>query len=62
MRGLEPWEIGELWLMGGPSPNRYVDISDVFARKLAALRAHALCQAALPRFASGANRHHAARR
>jgi LmbE family N-acetylglucosaminyl deacetylase len=26
--------------MGGPSPNHYVDITDVFDRKLAALRAH----------------------
>ena len=29
-----------VWLMGGPSPNHYVDITDVFDRKLAALRAH----------------------
>jgi LmbE family N-acetylglucosaminyl deacetylase len=38
--GLEPWEVGEVWLMGGPSPNHFVDITDVFDRKLAALRAH----------------------
>jgi len=38
--GLELWEVGEVWLMGGPSPNHYVDITDVFDRKLAALRAH----------------------
>jgi LmbE family N-acetylglucosaminyl deacetylase len=38
--GLEPWKVGEVWLMAGPSPNHYVDITDVFDRKLAALRAH----------------------
>jgi LmbE family N-acetylglucosaminyl deacetylase len=38
--GLEPWEVGEVWLMGGPSPNHYVDITDVFGRKIAALRTH----------------------
>jgi LmbE family N-acetylglucosaminyl deacetylase len=38
--GLEPWEVGEVWMMGAPSPNRYVDITDVFERKVAALRAH----------------------
>jgi LmbE family N-acetylglucosaminyl deacetylase len=38
--GLEPWAVDEVWLMGAPSPNRYVDITDTFARKLAALRAH----------------------
>jgi len=38
--GLEPWEVGEVWLMGGPSPNHFVDITDVFDRKIAALRAH----------------------
>jgi LmbE family N-acetylglucosaminyl deacetylase len=38
--GLEPWEVDEVWLMGTPSPNRYVDITDTFERKLAALRAH----------------------
>jgi LmbE family N-acetylglucosaminyl deacetylase len=38
--GLEPWDVDEVWLMGTPSPNRYVDITDTFERKLAALRAH----------------------
>jgi LmbE family N-acetylglucosaminyl deacetylase len=38
--GLEPWDVGEVWLMGGPSPNHYVDITEVFDRKFAALRAH----------------------
>jgi LmbE family N-acetylglucosaminyl deacetylase len=38
--GLKPWEVGEAWLIGSPNPNHYVDITDVFERKLAALRAH----------------------
>jgi LmbE family N-acetylglucosaminyl deacetylase len=38
--GLEPWEVAEVWLMSGPSPNHFVDITDVFDRKMAALRAH----------------------
>jgi LmbE family N-acetylglucosaminyl deacetylase len=40
LEGLEPWEVGEVWLIGGPSPNHYVDITDVFDRKLTALQAH----------------------
>lgn len=38
--GLEPWEVDEVWLIGSPSPNHYVDITDTFERKVAALRAH----------------------
>jgi LmbE family N-acetylglucosaminyl deacetylase len=38
--GLKPWEVGEVWLIGSPNPDHYVDITDVFERKLAALRAH----------------------
>ena len=38
--GLEPWTVAEVWLAGGPSPNRYVDITETFDRKVAALRAH----------------------
>ena len=30
----------EVWLPGGPVPNRYVDVTSTFGRKLAALRAH----------------------
>ena len=39
--GLEPWTVGELWLMGHAESPHAVDITDVFDRKLAALRAHA---------------------
>jgi LmbE family N-acetylglucosaminyl deacetylase len=39
--GLDAWTVSEVWLMGGPQPNRYVDVTDTFDRKVAALRAHA---------------------
>jgi len=38
---LEPWTVREVWLPGGPAPDHYVDITDTFPRKIAALRAHA---------------------
>jgi LmbE family N-acetylglucosaminyl deacetylase len=38
--GLKPWEVSEVWLIGSPNPNHYVDITDGFDRKIAALRAH----------------------
>ena len=38
--GLEPWSVREVWLPGGPVPNRYVDVTGTFDRKVAALRAH----------------------
>jgi LmbE family N-acetylglucosaminyl deacetylase len=30
-----------VWIATGPAPNHYVDITDVFDRKVAALKAHA---------------------
>jgi LmbE family N-acetylglucosaminyl deacetylase len=41
--GLEPWTVRELWLADGPVRLRdhAVDITDVFDRKMAALRSHA---------------------
>ena len=38
--GLEPWSVAELWLMAHHETNHTVDVTDVFDRKLAALRAH----------------------
>jgi LmbE family N-acetylglucosaminyl deacetylase len=38
--GLEPWKVREVWIGGGPAPNHYVDITETFPRKVAALRAH----------------------
>ena len=39
--GLQAWTVPEVWLMGGPRPNHFVDVTETFDRKLAALRAHA---------------------
>jgi LmbE family N-acetylglucosaminyl deacetylase len=39
--GLEPWTVAEVWLMGHADSPHVVDVTDVFDRKLAALRAHA---------------------
>lgn len=38
--GLEAWTVHDLWVMGGPTPNHWVDVTDTFDRKLAALRQH----------------------
>jgi LmbE family N-acetylglucosaminyl deacetylase len=38
---LEPWTVREVWISGGPAPTHYVDITDTFGRKVAALRSHA---------------------
>ncbi len=38
--GLEPHAVAEIWMMVGPNPNRAVDITDTFDRKVAALRRH----------------------
>ena len=39
--GLEPWTVREVWLAGVPTTaDHYVDITETFPRKLAALRAH----------------------
>jgi LmbE family N-acetylglucosaminyl deacetylase len=38
---LEAWSVTETWVMGMERSNRYIDITDTFDRKMAALRAHA---------------------
>jgi LmbE family N-acetylglucosaminyl deacetylase len=38
--GLAAHTVNEVWVMGGPEPNTFVDVTDTFDRKLAALRAH----------------------
>ena len=38
--GLEPWIVGEVWLIGDPAPDRFLDVTEVVDRKLAAIRAH----------------------
>ncbi|WP_407567003.1 PIG-L deacetylase family protein [Polymorphospora sp. A560] len=40
-RGLEPWVVREVWYAGGPAPDHVVDITGMYPRKLAAMRAHA---------------------
>ncbi len=37
---LVAWAVRELWVMGGPRSNHHPDVTDTFARKVAALRAH----------------------
>lgn len=39
--GLEPWTVSQLWMVGSPSPNHFVDVTSTFEVKLAALSAHA---------------------
>ncbi|MGE5287941.1 MAG: PIG-L deacetylase family protein [Micromonosporaceae bacterium] len=38
--GLAAWTVPEVLLMGGPAPNHYVDVTETFPRKIAALRVH----------------------
>ena len=39
--GLAAWVVPEVWIAGGiPTPNHYVDVTETFPRKVAALRAH----------------------
>jgi LmbE family N-acetylglucosaminyl deacetylase len=38
--GLQAWTAREVWINGGPAPNHYMDITQTFPRKIAALRAH----------------------
>jgi LmbE family N-acetylglucosaminyl deacetylase len=38
---IEAWSVVETWVMGSERTNRYVDITETFERKMAALHAHA---------------------
>ena len=38
--GLEDWSVPEVWMIGTPTPNQWIDVTDTFEAKLAALRAH----------------------
>jgi|SRR5579863_585624 LmbE family N-acetylglucosaminyl deacetylase len=38
--GLEPHTVPEVWVMASPRANRFVDVTDTFDRKVAALRCH----------------------
>jgi LmbE family N-acetylglucosaminyl deacetylase len=37
---LAAWTVREVWIAGGQAPNHYVDVTETFPRKVAALRAH----------------------
>jgi LmbE family N-acetylglucosaminyl deacetylase len=37
---LDAWAVPEVWVMGAPQPNHWVDITDMFDTKVAALQAH----------------------
>ena len=37
---LAAWLVREVWIAGDPDPNHYVDVTETFPRKIAALRAH----------------------
>lgn len=39
-QGLEAWTVSQVWLTADPKPDTFIDITDTFDRKLAALRAH----------------------
>jgi LmbE family N-acetylglucosaminyl deacetylase len=45
---LPPWSVPEVWVMASPHSDIYVDITETFERKLAALRAHVSQTARLP--------------
>jgi LmbE family N-acetylglucosaminyl deacetylase len=38
--GLQAWTVPQIWVMGGPRPNRWVDITDAFEDKINALQSH----------------------
>jgi LmbE family N-acetylglucosaminyl deacetylase len=38
--GLAAWTVREVWISGTAAPNCYVDVTETFPRKIAALRAH----------------------
>lgn len=39
-QGLADWKVTEVWLSGSPDINHYVDVTETFPTKVAALRAH----------------------
>lgn len=38
--GLDAWTVPEVWVMAGPEPDLWVDVTDTFDDKVAALREH----------------------
>ena len=39
--GFEPYRVREVWMTGTPTANHFVDVTETFDRKIAALHAHA---------------------
>jgi LmbE family N-acetylglucosaminyl deacetylase len=39
--GLKAWTVAEAWLLNSADPNHYVDVTETFDRKVAAVQAHA---------------------
>ena len=38
--GFEPWRVKEVWITSSPTPNHFIDITETFPKKIAALQAH----------------------
>ncbi|HET8631321.1 MAG TPA: PIG-L deacetylase family protein [Thermomicrobiales bacterium] len=38
--GLQPWKVGEIWYYGAEHPDKFIDISETFDQKIAALKHH----------------------
>jgi LmbE family N-acetylglucosaminyl deacetylase len=38
--GLEPWHVREVWVMSHHTPDHFIDVTDTFDKKIAALNAH----------------------
>ena len=38
--GLAEWKVAEVWMSGGPAPDHFVDVTETFDKKVAALREH----------------------
>ena len=41
LEGLQPWRVKEVWMQGFSEPDHFVDITETFNLKIAALHAHA---------------------
>ena len=38
--GLDPWSVDEIWVMGHPEPDEFVEITPQIERKISALLCH----------------------
>lgn len=46
--GLQPWTVREIWMVGAPNPNHWVEVTAQFALKMQALHAHVSQTAHVP--------------